>query len=92
MRLGVTELRWLEEENHRLKRLVADLSLDKKILQDVIQKSSEEGAETRGGLAVYRIGVRRGYYLMMQFHTVYNYRSCRDDRADMGDCRNPHSL
>ena len=38
---GVTELRWLrqlEEDNHRLKRLVADLSLGKEMLQDVIRK------------------------------------------------------
>jgi len=37
--MGVTEprrLRQMEEENHRLKRLVADLSLDKEMLQDVI--------------------------------------------------------
>lgn len=39
--LGVTELRrlkQLEEENTRLKRMVADLSLDKQMLQEVIQK------------------------------------------------------
>ena len=36
--MGVAELRQLEEENYRLKRLVADLSLDKEILQDVIRK------------------------------------------------------
>jgi len=39
--LGVSELRRLKElesENSRLKRLVADLSLDKAILQDVIKK------------------------------------------------------
>lgn len=39
--MGVTELRrlrQLEEENHRLKRLVANLSLDKEMLQDVIRK------------------------------------------------------
>lgn len=39
--MGVTELRLLrqlEEENHRMKRLVADLSLDKEMLQDVIRK------------------------------------------------------
>lgn len=39
--LGVSELRRLKElesENSRLKRLVADLSLDKVILQDVIKK------------------------------------------------------
>ena len=38
--LGVAELRrlkQLEEENKKLKQLVADLSLDKKMLQDVVQ-------------------------------------------------------
>jgi len=39
--IGVSELRelrQLREENARLKRLVADLSLDKHILQDVLAK------------------------------------------------------
>ena len=39
--MGVTELRRLrprEEETQRLKRLVADLSLDKEMLQEVIKK------------------------------------------------------
>ena len=39
--MGVTELRrlrQLEEENQRLKRLVADLSLDKEMLQEVVKK------------------------------------------------------
>lgn len=39
--LGVSELRrlkQLEEENRKLKQLVADLSLDKQMLQDVIKK------------------------------------------------------
>lgn len=39
--LGVTELRklrQLEEENAQLKKLVADLSLDKHMLQEVIKK------------------------------------------------------
>ena len=41
--LGVAELRrlkQLEEENRKLKQLVADLSLDK-MLQDVLSKSSQ---------------------------------------------------
>ena len=40
--LGVTELRklkMLEEENSRLKQIVADLSLDKQMLQDVFKKN-----------------------------------------------------
>jgi putative transposase len=39
--MGVAELRrlkQLEEENRRLKRMVADLSLDKQMLQDVLKK------------------------------------------------------
>ena len=40
-KLGISELRRLrilEEENRKLKQLVADLSLDKKMLQDVLSK------------------------------------------------------
>ena len=39
--MGVTELRrvrQLEEENRRLKQVVADLTLDKQMLQEVLQK------------------------------------------------------
>ena len=39
--MGISELRrlrQLEEENKKLKRLVADLSLDKAMLQDVLSK------------------------------------------------------
>lgn len=34
----VKKLKQLEEENMRLKRLVADLTLDKQMLQDVVSK------------------------------------------------------
>lgn len=52
--LGVSELRrlrQLEEENRKLKQLVADLSLDKVMLQDVLSKKSSEArsAQTAGG-------------------------------------------
>ena len=45
--LGPVELRrlrQLEEENAQLKRIVADLTLDKQMLQDVLKKSSEGAA------------------------------------------------
>ena len=41
--MGVAELRrvkQLEDENRRLKRVVADLTLDKAMLQDVLQKKA----------------------------------------------------
>jgi putative transposase len=40
--LGVNELRrlrQLEDENNRLKQIVADLTLDKQMLQDVLKKN-----------------------------------------------------
>jgi putative transposase len=37
--LEVRELRQLRDENARLKRLVADLTLDRHILQEVIEKT-----------------------------------------------------
>ncbi len=46
--MGVAELRrlrQLEEENAPLKKLVADLSLDKQMLQDVIKKSCKAAKE-----------------------------------------------
>jgi putative transposase len=47
--LGVTELRKMRmlEENARLKRLVADLTLDRHILQEALRKKSEAGAPSR---------------------------------------------
>lgn len=47
--LDVTELRrlrQLEEESAKLKQIVADLSLDKQMLQDVLKKSFKASAET----------------------------------------------
>src|SRR5512138_625262 len=48
--LGVAEIRRLkqmEEENHQLKRPVADLTLDKQMLQDMLSRKSEAGS-TKG--------------------------------------------
>ena len=36
--IDLVELKQLEEENAKLKRLVADLSLDKTMLQDVLRR------------------------------------------------------
>ena len=50
--MGVAELRRLKQlgqENKQLKQLVADLSLDKQMLQDVLKKSPEAGEEARYG-------------------------------------------
>ena len=55
-------LKLLEEENTRLKKLVADLSLDKAMLQDVVKESYEacSGPELVEYLRTsYRISIRR---------------------------------
>lgn len=48
--MGVSEIRrlkQLEEENAKLKRLVADLTLDKSMLQDVLRKSGKARRSSR---------------------------------------------
>ncbi|MLA08478.1 IS3 family transposase [Salmonella enterica subsp. enterica] len=85
---GVTELRrlrQLEDENQRLKKLVAELSLDKEMLQEVLKPKVLRPAQKRQAvtflLEAYRISVRRGCGLLMQSRTVYHWQSQRDDRA-----------
>ena len=43
----VKRLKALEDQNRRLKHMVADLSLDKQILRDALKKSSEADPEAR---------------------------------------------
>ena len=53
--LGVSELRRLrqvDEENTRLKRLVADLSLDKHMLSEALRKKSDARTAPRAGWLV----------------------------------------
>jgi len=40
----VRELKQLQEENARLKKVVAELTLDKAILQDVVKKKGSSGS------------------------------------------------
>jgi len=63
--LGVPELRklrQLEEENAQLKKLVADLSLDKQMLQDVVKKVVKPAYKKEMAcwmVSNYRISVQR---------------------------------
>ena len=48
------ELRQLREENTKLKRLVADLSLDRHMLQEIVRKSGKaSGPAGRGALGAH---------------------------------------
>ncbi|HHZ22239.1 TPA: transposase, partial [Xanthomonas vasicola pv. zeae] len=50
----LTRLRVLEEENRKLKQLVADLSLDKAMLQEVVKKNSKGAPEAQLGCPLER--------------------------------------
>jgi putative transposase len=43
------DLRQLREENNRLRRMVADLSLDRQILQEIVAKSCKASPQTPFG-------------------------------------------
>jgi putative transposase len=78
-------LRQLEEENAQLKRNVADLTLDKQMLQEVLKKSSEARQRRQLAsmlLAAYRVSERRACATVFLQRTGYRYVGRpRDDRA-----------
>ena len=73
----LNELRVLPDENQRLKRLVADLTLDKHILQEVVAKKSK-ACPSSGGRAVdlrYLYGtILRSCRLILLRRSVYYYK------------------
>ena len=80
-RAGVSELRelrQLRDENGRLKRLVADLSLDRQILQgDRVKKAVKPGLRRKLGRwaqQTYQIGQRRTARLMKVGWSTWLYR------------------
>jgi len=70
----VTELRrlrQLEEENFKLKQIVADLSLDKQMLQDVLKKSFEPAQLGGGWLKACSTSIRyhfKNSFILKQFY------------------------
>jgi hypothetical protein len=53
------QMKQLQEENSRLKQLVADLSLDKTMLQDVLRKNSEALGAPSDGSIIYATSIGR---------------------------------
>ncbi len=85
--LGVEELRRLKqlEEDKRLKSLVADPSLDKQLLQDVLSKITLRPARLRecveGAKHCYRISERRACGLVGLARSSHRYQSTKDEQA-----------
>jgi putative transposase len=79
--LGVSELRklrQLEEENRHLKQLVADLSLDKQMLQDVLKKKVLRPAQLKvlamSLLIDYRVSIHRACRVVMFHRSAWYYK------------------
>ncbi|MEO0966686.1 MAG: IS3 family transposase [Planctomycetota bacterium] len=86
--LGVAEVRrlkQLEEENRKLKQLVADLSLDKSMLQDALKGKTLTPDRRRSlvnsATAAYRVSKRRACAVLKQPRATQRYRSVADDQA-----------
>lgn len=87
---GVSELRrlrQLEEENRKLKKLVADLSLDKAMLQDVLLKKALKPTQRKtlvGHLVDrYRVGVRRACEVVKESRSAWYYQPRENDDAPL---------
>jgi len=80
-------LRQLEEENRKLKQLVAHLSLDKIMLQDVLSKKALRPAQRKtlvGHLIDrYRIGVRRACEVVRQSRSAWYCQPRENDDAPL---------
>ncbi|WP_422393410.1 IS3 family transposase [Mycetohabitans endofungorum] len=83
----VRELKQLQDENARLKKLVAELSLDKAILQDVASKKLARPALRRAVVdyvvSHYGLTMRRACRLVKQPRSVQYYRSVKDPRVEL---------
>lgn len=82
--LGVSELRRLknlEEENSQLKKLVADISLDKQILEDVLKNKVLEPSRKLGMVdnirTEYNISFRLCCKLVLLHKNVFYYKGKR---------------
>ncbi len=84
-------LRQLEEENSRLKQIVADLTLDKQMLQDVLKKSSEsQAAATAGERSVDRLPSIRAAGLRSSAFVSLGVSLCRTSpRRPGGETTDP---
>ena len=84
--MGVVEIRRLKqlEESTNLRRLVADLNLDKTMLQDVLRKMVRPGVrrDVVGVLrGAYDVSERRACAAMGFGRSAHRYRSRRDPRV-----------
>src|SRR5215470_8978571 len=79
-------LRQLEEENGKLKKIVADLSLDKEMLQDVIRRIMKPVRRRQlvdHARATWQVSIRRACRALPVHRSTYHYRSRRAGQAHL---------
>ncbi|MBM9401153.1 IS3 family transposase [Gluconacetobacter azotocaptans] len=78
-------LKLLEDENAKLRKLVADLSLDREMLQDVIRRKNLRPARKRKLVDAVRgewdISIRRACRVLEVDPSTYHYKPRRHDQA-----------
>ncbi|MDT3382345.1 IS3 family transposase [Labrys neptuniae] len=81
----VKRMRQLEDENNRLKKIVADLTLDKAMLQDVLFKKALKPVRRRRLVdevrADWKVSIRRACATFLIDTSLYHYKSKRGDQA-----------
>jgi putative transposase len=77
----VRRLKQLEEENTRLRKLVADLTLDKEMLTEVIKKKDLTATRSREMIdfvkTAFQVAIRRAYWPIPAPRSTYHYHSVR---------------
>src|ERR1700742_514480 len=76
-------LRQLEEENGKLKKIVADLSLDRAMLQDVIRRTARKRQLVDHARATWQVSIRRACRALPVHRSTYHYRSRRAGQAHL---------
>lgn len=83
----VKRLRQPEEENAKLKRLVANLSLDKALLQDVLSKKALKPARRRQlvdeARETWQVSIRKACHALRIDRPLYTHKSRRGEQAPL---------
>ena len=83
--MELRRLRQLEDENSELKKLVADLSLDKDMLQEAIRKKDLRPAQVRlfvhFMVSEYRVSVRRACRVVALARSTFRYQPAEDSNV-----------
>lgn len=79
--LEVRRLRSLEEENARLRKLVADLTLDKEVVRRKMRRLLGAGEMVEHARGCFRVSMRRACRAAPAPQSTFHYRSRRPGQA-----------